>query len=428
MNEQTHISAQEIESALGLSGPKRRSRVMKRALLALIVAGLAVGGYYYLSSYRSASTQVSYETLPAKVTDVIVTVSATGTIEPITQVDIGSEASGVVREVLANENDLVKQGSILALLDTTRLIAQQARSQAQVAAAEARLEQGRATLNEAQLTENRQKALRQKGLSTAHEMDAAEAASKRAQAQLAAAYADVSSAKADLAIINADVAKTSILSPINGVVLKRSVEPGQTVAASLQAPVLFQIAQDLTRIQLEAAVDEADIGAVRVGQAATFTVDAYRGRNFPAKIERLSFAPETVDGVVTYKAILSAPNDDLALRPGMTATARITVEEFRQALTVPNEALRYQPPVASQSEGFSITRMFMPRFPQAQRGKNGTSADGTRAVYVLQDGKPAEVRVTLGQSDGKVTVVKEGQLKIDDPMVISQKQASNGAR
>ncbi len=161
----------------------------------------------------------------------------------------------------------------------------------------------------------------------------------------------------------------------------------------------------MSRIQVEAAVDEADIGTVKVGQSATFNVDAYRNRNFPARIERLSFAPETVDGVVTYKAILSAANDDLALRPGMTATARVVVEEFKQVLTVSNEALRYQPPPQQNAEGFSITRMFMPRFPRGQRGKRETSADGTRAIYVLKNGAPVEARVKVGASDGKNTII-----------------------
>jgi HlyD family secretion protein len=312
---------------------------------------------------------------------------------------------------------------VLATLDTTRLTAQRARTLAQLQAAKARLVEVDATVAQTIQTENRQKALRQKGLSTGQDMDTALAASKRADASLAAAKADVAAAEADLQIVDVDLSKTKVLSPIDGMVLKRSVEPGQTVAASLQAPVLFQIAQDLTRIQLEAAVDEADIGAVKVGQAATFTVDAYRGRSFPAKIERLSFAPETVDGVVTYKAVLSAANKDLALRPGMTATARIVVEEYKKVLTVANEALRYQPPQRPQAESFSITRMFMPRFPRASTGKREAAADGTRAVYVLKNGEPSELRVKAGATDGKITIITGDNLKPDDAVVTAQKAA-----
>jgi HlyD family secretion protein len=423
MNQQNHPSTAEIETALGLSNGQRRGRFTKRLLWAGLALALVLGGYWFYARQQTASATISYETTPATIADVTVTVSATGTIQPITQVDIGSEASGVVRDVLVDENSLVKSGDVLATLDTTRLLAQRARISAQLQSAEARLSEANATLSERRLTENRQKSLRAKGLSTGQDMDAAEAASLRAEASLVAAKADIAAAKADLAIIEADISKTSVVSPINGVVLKRSVEPGQTVAASLQAPVLFQIAQDLKRIQLEAAVDEADMGAVKVGQSATFTVDAYRNRNFPARIERLSFAPETVDGVVTYKAILSAANEDLALRPGMTATARIVVEEYNQALTIANEALRFTPPRQQEAESFSITRMFMPRFPRAQRGKREASADGTRSVYVLNNNAPVETKIKTGATDGKLTVVVDGELKADAPVIISQKQA-----
>jgi HlyD family secretion protein len=423
MNQQNHPTREDIETALGLSSDKRRGRLFKRVIWGLVALAMVLGAYGYYARQQSSAAAISYETAPAAIADVVVTVAATGTIQPITQVDIGSEASGVVRQVLVEENASVKTGDVLAVLDTTRLDAQRARIAAQLQSAEARLTDANATLAERRLTENRQKSLRAKGLSTSQDMDAAEAASLRADASLVAAKADISAAKADLAIIDADIAKTRVLSPIDGVVLKRSVEPGQTVAASLQAPVLFKIARDLKRIQLEAAVDEADIGNVKVGQSANFTVDAYRGRNFPARIERLSYAPETVDGVVTYKAILSALNQDLALRPGMTATARITVEEYKQALTIVNEALRFAPPVQQEAESFSITRMFMPRFPRGQASKRVAAKDGARSVYVLVDGKPVESKIKIGATDGKVTVVADGALKTDAPVIISQKQA-----
>jgi HlyD family secretion protein len=423
MNQQNHPTVQEIENALGLSAGQRRGRLQTRVVAGLVVAALALGGYWLYARQHTSAATVSYETMPAVKADVIVTVAAAGTIQPITQVEIGSEASGVVRQVLADENGIVKTGDVLAILDTTRLEAQRARILAQLQAAQAKLVDATATMTEKQLSENRQKSLRAQGLSTGQEMDTAAASSLRADAGLNAARADVTAAKADLAIVDVDISKTRVLSPIDGVILKRSVEPGQTVAASLQAPVLFKIAQDLKRIQLEAAVDEADIGQVKVGQSAAFVVDAYRGRNFPARIERLSFAPETVDGVVTYKAILSAANDDLSLRPGMTATARITVEDYTQVLTIPNEALRYAPPVQKEAESFSITRMFMPRFPRGQRGLAKVSADGTRSIYILKEGAPVEVKIKAGATDGKVTVVAAGDLKVDDAVITAQKQA-----
>jgi HlyD family secretion protein len=423
MNQQTHPTVSEIENALGLSKNRKRKNVLQKLFMAGVALVVLAGGYYVYAGRQTAAATVVYETTPATRANVVVTVAATGSIEPLTQVDIGSEASGVVRDVLVKENATVKTGDVLATLDTSRLEGQRARALAQVQAAKARLSEVEATVAQTLQTENRQKALRQKGLSTGQDMDTALAASKRADASLAAATADVAAAQADLDIVTTDLRKTNVLSPIDGMVLKRSVEPGQTVAASLQAPVLFQIAQDLSRIQLEAAVDEADIGVVKVGQRATFTVDAYRGRSFPAKIERISFAPETVDGVVTYKAVLSAANEDLALRPGMTATARIVVEDFQQALTVTNEALRYQPPQRQDAEAFSITRMFMPRMPRSNRGKREVATDGKRPLYVLKSGQPLELRVKTGATDGKVTIIESDELKPDDLVVTAQKAA-----
>jgi HlyD family secretion protein len=343
-------------------------------------------------------------------------------------VDVGSELSGVVRDVMVDDNSIVKTGDVLARLDTRRLEAQRLKAAAQLQASEARLQTAKASLNQTDQSLIRQQTLRSRGLSTGQEFETATAEQARAIANINAAEADIATAKADLELVDADLAKTIIVSPIDGMVLKRSVEPGQTVAASLQAPILFTIAQDLTRIQLEANVDEADIGVVKVGQAASFSVDAYRDRDFPAKIERMSFSPETVDGVVTYKTILSANNADLSLRPGMTATAKIIVSDFKDTLTVPNEALRYAPPVAQQSTGFSITQIFMPRFPRNNQQRRATDTDGKRSIYILEKNQPKEIKVKTGDSDGKKTLILEGDLKDGDALITSQRTGSAGAR
>lgn len=424
MNQMTPPSRAEIEQALDLTPGRQRRRWQRRVLWLVLLAGLLGGGYFAYQSYAAVKAIVSYDSLPATTADLIITVSATGTIQPITQVDISSEMSGVVREVRVDDNSAVKAGDVLAVLDTARLDAQKARAEAQIDSAEARLTEASATLEERKNLADRQQALRKKGLSTAQDADTALSAVARGDAAIRAAEADVTSAKADLAIIATELQRSIIASPIDGVILKRAVEPGQTVAASFQAPILFTIAQDLKRVQLEAAVDEADMGAVKGGQRATFTVDAYRGRDFPAVIERLSYAPETVDGVVTYKAILSAPNEDLVLRPGMTATAKIIVEEYAKALTVANEALRYAPPREQASEGFSITRLFLPRFPRTERGKREGNADGKRDIYVLRGGKPEKVSIKTGASDGKRTLVIEGDLKDGDAVVTAQRSQS----
>jgi HlyD family secretion protein len=428
MNQMTAPSRAEIEEALDLSTARKGRRWLKRLLWLALLAAMLAGATYAYNRYAASSAKITYDTLPATTADLTVTVSATGTIQPITQVDIGSEMSGVIRAVNVDDNDLVKAGDVLALLDTERLEAQKLRARAQIAAAEARLAQTRTSQEESKAQEERQTSLRKRGLSTEQSFDSAKYAALRGEAAIAAAEADLAGIKADLAIIETDLKRSIITSPIDGIVLKRTAEPGQTVAASFQAPVLFTIAQDLTRVQLEAAVDEADMGAVKAGQKATFTVDAYRGRDFPAAIERLSYAPETVDGVVTYKAILSAPNEDLALRPGMTATARIIVEQYEKALTVANEALRYQPPRVAESSGFSITQLFMPRFPRSERGKNAASADGSRDIYVLRNGAPVKLAIKTGASDGRRTLVREGELKDGDEVISAQRQSTGATR
>ena len=423
MNQHSHPTTRDIEDAIGLS-PAMKGQTLRRRLLWLVLLGAVIAGFawYYLSiNGQNAATAIAYESQSAQTTDLVITVSATGTIQPLTQVDIGSEMSGVVREVLVDENDLVKKGQVLATLDPVRLSAERDRSAALLASAEAKLREAEVTRSETEKQRNRLATLRARGVSTTQEMEAADAAFARADAMLSVSQADADATRASLAIIQTDLTKMQIISPIDGIVLTRAVEPGQTVAASLQAPVLFKIAQDLRRIQLEASVDEADIGAVKLGQSATFTVDAYRAQKFPAKIERLSFAPETIDGVVTYKAILSAANEDLALRPGMTATARIVIEEYKSSLAIANEALRYQPPADKATGSFSITELFMPRFPRAPRGKRENSTDGLRSIYVLRGGIATEVKIKIGASDGKLTQVLSGDLKTGEEVISAQK-------
>ncbi len=426
MNQQAPINPAEIEKAIGLGRRAGARKLGKRLAWALALLAAIAGGAYWYNARQNAAATITYQSVPASKGDLTISVSSTGTIQPLTQVDVGSELSGVVRDVLVDDNSIVKTGDILARLDTRRLDAQRLKAAAQLQAAEARLETAKASLNQSAQTLTRQQTLRKRGLSTGQEFETATAEQARSSASINVAEADIATAKADLELVDADLAKTVIVSPIDGMVMKRSVEPGQTVAASLQAPILFTIAQDLTRIQLEANVDEADVGVVKVGQSASFTVDAYRDRDFPAKIERMSFSPETVDGVVTYKTILSANNTDLSLRPGMTATAKIIVSEFKDALTVPNEALRYAPPAVQQSSGFSITQIFMPRFPRNnQQRKAAVDPDGKRSVYILENNQPKEAKVKLGESDGKKTLILEGDVKDGDQLITSQRTGAS---
>ncbi|WP_119392233.1 efflux RND transporter periplasmic adaptor subunit [Taklimakanibacter lacteus] len=425
MNMQAPISPEEITQALGLD-PRAKARRWTKRLVYGLLAAFAVGaiGYWYYSSGATAKA-VTYDTTPVVQSPLTVTVTATGTIQPTTQVDVSSEISGVIRAVNVDANSLVKKGDVLAALDVKRLEAQLGRARASLASSEAKLLNARATYQQNRLAYERQVALSKKGFAANQDLDSALAARDSAAATVAAAEADIEVAKADIALQEIDIAKSSVLSPVDGIVLKRAAEPGQTVASSFQAPVLFTLAQDLKRMQVEANIDEADIGMVKAGQDAQFTVDAYPGRTFPARIETLEFSPLTTDGVVTYKAVLTVDNGDLLLRPGMTATAQIIVQKVDNTLAVPNAALRYQPQQQRTESGFDLSRIFFPR-PQRGRGtpKRDTQAN-SRSVWILENGRPHEVEVTTGVSDGKLTQITGGKLTTDDEVITASRRSGS---
>ena len=420
MNIQSPPGQPPIETVLGLDSRSRRSRWGRRLVWLLLAAALVAGAAWWFINRQATGTTISYDTAPAAVNTLLVKVQATGNIQPTTQVDVSSERSGVIRSVNVKANSLVRKGDVLAQLDTERLEAELARGKAALAASEARLEDAKATLVEKQTAFKRAERLSKQGISSTADLDTARAAQSRAEAGVVAAKADIEVAKAELTMQETDITKTRILSPVDGIVLKRDAEPGQTVASSLQAPVLFTLAEDLTRMQLEADIDEADIGEAKAGQTATFTVDAYPGKSFPAVIDTIEYSPEVTDNVVTYKAILIVDNSELLLRPGMTATAQILVNEVKDALTVPNAALRYAPPRQSSGQGFNITSLFIPRMPRSEK-TTVPSADGERTVHVLEDGKPKAVKVRVGVSDGKDTQILSGDIKAGDEVILSSK-------
>ena len=423
MNIQNLPDKQEIEKILGLGPQAQAKRWIKRSVWLAILAVVIIGSYLWYQNSQSAANAITYETSPAKRADLTVTVTATGTIQPTTQIDVSSEMSGVVRVVNVDNNSLIKKGDVLAELDSERFKAQLKSLQASVESAKAKLADVQATLQASELALTRQKSLQRRGLVITQDLEAAQASEQRAVAAVTSAQADIQVAIANLGLKQIDIDKSQILSPIDGIVLKRAVEPGQTVASSLQAPVLFILAEDLKRMQLEANIDEADIGTVKLGQEANFTVDAFTGRNFPARIEAVEFFPQTTDGVVTYKAILSVDNSDLALRPGMTATAQVTVQEISNALLVPNAALRYSPPVAAKQQSFSLSRLFLPRMPRNERPARTETVAGERGVWVLKDNVPEALRITTGVSDGKMTEVVKGDISPDALLIIAAKQA-----
>lgn len=392
----------------------------------VLAAVIILGGAWWYQSSRNAANAVTYETVKPTRSNLTVSVTATGTIQPTTQTDISSEMSGVVRSVNVDNNDLIKKGDVLAELDSERYQAQLRSLEAGVASAKARLIDAQATLQASDLALARQVALQKRGLVVTQDLESTRAAQARAVAAISVAEADIQIADANLELKQLDIDKSKILSPVDGIVLKRAVEPGQTVASSLQAPVLFTLAEDLKHMQLEANIDEADIGAVETGQKATFTVDAFSGRSFPARIETIEFSPLTTDGVVTYKAVLSVDNSDLALRPGMTATAQITVQEISNALLVPNAALRYSPPVQTRPEGFSLSRLFMPRMSRGGgRPAQKEPPTGERKVWTLKDNVPIALNIKTGASDGRLTEVTEGELDTNTALITAAKKGRN---
>ncbi len=329
----------------------------------------------------------------------IATVTATGTLQPVNTVDLGPEISGQIAKVLVDYNDRITAGQILAVMDTDTLKARVLQSRASLVAAKARVEDTKATVQETRTKLERIRELSKRGNASKQELDSAEATFARAQAAVGSADAQVAVAAATLSSDETSLSKTEIKSPINGIVLSRSVEPGQVVAATFQTPVLFKLAEDLTKMQLEVDVDEADIGHVQEQQRGTFTVDAFQDRQFPALITQVRFAPKTVDNVVTYQAVLEVDNADLLLRPGMTATATITTATRADAALIPNAALRFQPPpppAEKKSRGF----FGGPPDFGASTTPPLAKAGSVQRVWILKGKTPQPVEIKVGISDG----------------------------
>jgi HlyD family secretion protein len=301
MPEKTEIEAIARKSKHG------RSRLW--ILLAVLI--VAAAGIFYWQSRSGDTGAVRYTTAPASRSDIVVTVTATGTIEPVNTVEISSELSGTVREVSADYNDIIEEGDVLARLDTDKLEANVEHARASLTARQAALIEAEVTLDEKKEAYDRALRLSDQGISSQEVLLGSKAAYERAVAALDTAKANIKVAEADLRLARTDLEKACICSPINGIVLDRAVEVGQIVAASLSAPVLFTLAEDLSHMNLTVDIDEADIGQVAVGNEASFTVEAYQDKDFSAEITQLRYAPEEVDGVVTYKAILDVENTDL---------------------------------------------------------------------------------------------------------------------
>jgi HlyD family secretion protein len=394
---------QSVDQVLAQDHPHRRGSVV--AIAVIVVIALAI--WLMLPANNQATLQ--YTTVEATQGDLTIEVTATGTLEPLNQVEVGSEVSGTIDEVLVDFNDRVSQGQVLARLNTDEQGAKVVQVKAALEVAQARVLQAQATVLESDLKLKRCQTLATKGLCPPQDMDAAQATYARAKADEASAVAQVSQARATLDAEQSRLAKTVIRSPIDGIVLKRQIEPGQTVAASLQAPVLFTLAENLAQMELKVAVDEADIGKVREGQLATFTVDAYGERVFPATITQVRLAPLSEGGVVSYETILALDNAELLLRPGMTATARIIVQQINDALLVPNAALRFVPPTPKVQQESSFMDQLLPRWGSRERPARQNNK--VKQVWGLENNQAKAIEVKTGPSDGRMTQILESELQ-----------------
>lgn len=389
-----------------------------KILLAGMVVVLAVGAFFGWRLFARSGTGPVYVTEPVTRGDISLTVTATGNLEPTNKVTVGSELSGTTLEVYVETNDQVTKGQPLATLDTSKLKQQTESSRATAAAARAKVAQVRATLVESEASLARLRKLREASggrLPSQANMDAAVATADRAKADLESAEAEVRQADAQVMANESDLGKAVIRSPIDGIVLTRDLEPGQTVAASFTAPELFEIAEKLENMKLEVAVAEADIGRVATGQKASFTVDAWPNRSFEAVVKKVEFGSQVTDNVVTYTAELEVSNDDLSLRPGMTATADISVAEADGVLLAPNAALRFDPASVQAQPAAAAKRSFVQSLvpgPPRRLQKNGSqekepaaAANGRSRIWVLRDGKPHALPVKAGLSNGGVTEI-----------------------
>ena len=396
---------------------------------------------WLLFHFLGAAPANQYATQPARRGPLQVTVSATGRLAPINQVQVGSELSGLVTKVLVDVNDPVTAGQPLALVDPSRFADAVHQSEAQLLANQAAVAQAEATLaqDRAQLA-RLEEVFRLSGgkVPSDTELAAARAEFGRARAALDAARANVVSARAALSSSRTNLVKTVIRSPVKGVVLTRQIEPGQTVAASFNTPTLFVIAQDLTRMKLPVAIDEADVGEVAQGQKASFTVDAFPGESFPALISRVDLGSNlsattttasnasTASQVVSYNANLSVDNATLRLRPGMTATAEIITKARPEVLLVPNGAMRFKPTDAASARGSGITGSLTMGRIRSGAQKVGQKSRGARqTVYVLENGAPRAVAIQTGASDGSMTEVVSGALR--PGMLVITGQLASGA-
>ena len=415
------MSARPDAAAILAETKSRRRRARIYQIIGVLLVVMSAGGVYFWRSKSSKAKGVRYLTAVAQVGDLKETVTATGTLKGLDSVDVGSQISGKLTKINVDFNDHVTVGQVLAEIDTAQLQSRVEQSKAQVNAADASVVLAKATQAQTKAQYLRSLDLSQKGLISSKDLDSAKADADRASASITSATAQATLARASLKDAQTQLSYAVIRSPIDGIVLSRLVEPGQTVAASMSAPILFTLARDLTQLRLYVDIDEADVGKVKEGQTASFLVDAWSGHGFSSKVVSVHNLPTTGQTVVTYQAVLSVDNSERLLRPGMTATATITTDERKGVLLVPNAALRFSPPASAKGSAAGGIPFLGGNVPGgvprtggggAARARTGkkviTAADSQGLVYLLEEGRPKRTVVEIAGTDGERTEIKSG--------------------
>lgn len=382
--------------------------VIKKIIGGGVAAAAAVGMLIFI--FSGSNGDVRFRTEKATFGDIEESVTATGTVNAIITVNVGTQVSGTVQKLYADFNSRVKKGQVIALIDPTSFDAQVDQARANLASAKANLSKSEVAVRDAKRTMERNRELYRKNLIAQGDFDTAETNYESAKAQVDVSRAQVDQAAAALKIAETNLMYTKIVSPVNGIVVSRNVDVGQTVAASFQTPTLFMIAEDLTKMQIDTNVNEADIGKIKERQNVQFTVDAYPDTIFKGRVAQVRNAPITVSNVVTYDVVIQVNNSDMKLKPGMTANASIITNRKLNILKISNASLRFKFQDRALQEKIS-----------QEKGKSRDDSKGAApgsAVWVLEKGAPKRVRVKTGISDGNFTEIVSGDIKEGTEMIV----------
>jgi len=368
---------------------------MKKIAAGIIIAMILIAGAFV--AFRDKGTVSKFRTEKIARGDIEATVTATGNVNAVTTVLVGTQVSGTIKNIYVDFNSPVKKGQVIAQIDPATFEAQVEQAKANLLSARASLEKAEAAFLDAKRTMDRNTELFSRNLSAKSELDTSETNYESAKAQVSVAKAQIAQAEASLRLSETNLRYAKIVSPVDGTVVSRNIDVGQTVAASFQTPTLFNIAQDLTKMQIDTNVAEADIGKIEVGQPVEFTVDAYPEITFKGSVSEIRNAPIVVQNVVTYDVVVKVDNPELKLKPGMTANVSIIVSSKKDVLMIPNAALRFR--------------------PSEMRKKDAMKEKGS-AVWIVEGGKPKRVKVSTGISDGSFTELVQGDIKEGQELIV----------